>query len=288
MTFNEGSDIRGARVSKRGRNTAIGVGGGGLGVIALLLLGSFLGVDLTQFIDPGAGGGGSQEESLEHCQTGADANEDIECRMVAAATALDDYWADRVDGYRQPQLVMFEGSTQTGCGSATSAVGPFYCPADQTVYLDTGFYQTLRERFGASAGELAQIYVVAHEWGHHIQNLIGQMDGLNLQQTGPSSDGVRLELQADCFAGSWVGAAAELTDDEGNRFLEPFTQAQLSDALNAAAAVGDDNIQEQATGQVQPETWTHGAGEQRQRWFARGAQEGPLSCDTFSVAGSQL
>jgi len=291
MTFNEDSNITGSRVSKRGRNTAIGIGGGGLGVVALLVLSQFLGVDLTQFIDPSALGGESsqgQDESLAQCQTGEDANESIDCRMVAAAAALDAYWSDRVEGYVQPQLVIFDGATSTGCGSATTDVGPFYCPNDQTVYIDTGFFQTLHDRFGASAGNLAQVYVVAHEWGHHIQNLIGQMDGLNLQQTGPSSDGVRLELQADCFAGSWVGAAAELTDDEGNRFLEPFTQAQLSDALNAAAAVGDDNIQEQATGQVQPETWTHGAGEQRQRWFARGAQEGPLSCDTFSVAGSQL
>lgn len=291
MTFNEGADIRGGRVSKRGRNTAIGLGGGGLGIIAILLVSQLLGVDLTGIVDPSTLGGGGQEqteESLERCQTGADANEDIECRMVAAATSLDVYWESQVEGYAQPQLVLFEGSVSTGCGGATSAVGPFYCPPDQTVYIDTSFYAELSARFGASSGELAQIYVVAHEWGHHIQNLIGQMDGLDLRSSGPDSDGVRLELQADCFAGAWVGAATDTTDAQGRRLLDPITDAQLADALSAAEAVGDDNIQESTTGQVQPETWTHGASEQRQDWFLTGMQRGPTACDTFTIPGSEL
>jgi len=291
MSFNDDSDIRGARVSKRGRNTAIGLGGGGLGVIAILLISQLLGFDLTRIIDPSTISGGTSEGdevSLEHCQTGADANEDIDCRMVGAAASLDTYWSNQVDGYVQPSMVLFEGSTNTACGAATSAVGPFYCPADSTIYLDTAFFATLRSEFGASAGELAQMYVVAHEWGHHIQNLIGQMDGLNLQQTGPSSDGVRLELQADCFAGSWVGSASTTADASGDVFLDPISDSQLADALDAAAAVGDDNIQEATTGQVQPETWTHGASEQRQSWFTVGMNSGPRQCDTFGLAASDL
>ena len=208
--------------------------------------------------------------------------------MVGAATSLDDFWSDAVQGYVQPELVLFTGSVETACGAASSAVGPFYCPPDQTVYLDTAFYTDLRERFGASGGPLAQLYVVAHEWGHHIQNITGIMDGLDLQTAGESSDGVRLELQADCFAGAWVGAATTTVDAEGRPFLEPVTRDQIADALSAAGAVGDDNIQESTTGQVQPETWTHGSSEQRQRWFIAGLEEGVTACDTFEVPAGRL
>lgn len=288
MTFNDDANIRGARVSKRGRNTAIGAGGGGLLVIALFVVSAVTGVDLTGLAPLLSGGAGTeqgpdQSGDLAMCETGADANENIECRMVAAATSLDDYWGSVVDGYVQPQMVLFDGSVSTGCGSATSAVGPFYCPPDQTVYLDTSFYDDLRSQFGASGGPLAQIYVVAHEWGHHIQNIVGTMDGLDLQNPGPESDGVRLELQADCYAGAWVRAAGETRDDEGVPFLDPPTNAEIADALNAAAAVGDDHIQETlGGGQVNPETWTHGSSEQRQRWFTRGLERGVGSCDTFA------
>lgn len=288
MTFNDDANIRGGRVSKRGRNTGIAVGGGGLGLVAIFLIAQLFGVDLTGVVDPNAGQAPVEGSGLDQCQTGEDANEDIDCRMQATATFLDAYWEDQVQGYVAPQLVLFSGATSTGCGSASSAVGPFYCPPDQTVYLDTTFYRDLEDRFGGSGGPLAQIYVVAHEWGHHIQNTTGIMDGLDLQTPGPASDGVRLELQADCFAGAGIGAATDTLDDQGRPFFDPITAAQLRDALDAAEAVGDDNIQESTTGQVQPETWTHGASEQRQRWFTAGYENGVDACDTFAVSAGQL
>jgi predicted metalloprotease len=293
MTFNEGSDISGGRVSKRGRNAAIGAGGGGLLVIGLFIVSQLVGVDLTGLAPVLGGGGGApvdESTDLDKCRTGEDANEDIECRMVGAAAALDAYWETQVDGYTSPSdMIIFDGSVQTGCGGASSAVGPFYCPPDRTIYLDTAFYDDLRTQFGATGGPLAQLYVVAHEWGHHIQNITGRMDGLDLQDQGPTSDGVRLELQADCYAGSWVKAASTVPGDNGVPFLQVPTDAEIADALNAAAAVGDDHIQETlGGGQVNPETWTHGSSESRQKWFMAGYQGGVGACDTFAVSGSQL
>jgi predicted metalloprotease len=291
MTFNDDADIRGGRVSKRGRNTAIGVGGGGLGLLAIVIIGQLLGVDLTGLVgtDAGTGSGGSQPgTALSQCTTGSQANTDIDCRMQAAATSLDAYWGGAVKGYGQPQLVIFDSGTSTGCGSATTAVGPFYCPPDQTVYIDTAFYDELRSRFGATGGPLAQLYVIAHEWGHHIQNITGITNGLNLQATGPNSDSVRLELQADCFAGSWVGAASTTKDVNGVPYLEPVTAAEITDALNAAASVGDDHIQQSTQGQVNPESFTHGTSAQRERWFNVGLTRGAQACDTFGAAAGGL
>jgi predicted metalloprotease len=288
MTFNEGADIRGGKVSRRrGRTTGLAVGGGGIGVLAIVLISSLLGFDPSALLGGGTSGGGAgggTDTALTQCVTGEDANEQIDCRMQAAATSLDTYWSGEVEGYPQPQLILFEQAVDTGCGTATSAVGPFYCPPDQSVYIDTSFFEELRTRFGASGGSLAQLYVVAHEWGHHIQNITGTMEGLDMSQTGPESNGVRLELQADCYAGSWVRAASETTDADGDRFLEPVTRAQIADALSAAEAVGDDRIQQSAGGGVHPETWTHGASDQRQKWFTTGLENGPRACDTFSAS----
>lgn len=285
MTFNDNARIDTSKVRRRGRTTGIAVGGGGLLVVGLFLLSQLLGVDLTGL----AGGGGQQQgpdQSIGEC-TGLDANADLDCRIAGAADSLDTYWSEELPTfgaeYRTTGIVLFEGSVDTACGGATSAVGPFYCPPDETIYIDTSFYDELQSRFGSSGGPLAQMYVVAHEWGHHIQNITGIMDGLNLQDTGPASDAVRLELQADCFAGAWVGAAPQLRDDQGVAFLEPVTQQQIADALSAASAVGDDRIQESTTGQVTPEAWTHGSSEQRQRWFVAGLEGGPNACSTFEA-----
>ncbi len=289
MTFNDDADIKGGRVSKRGRNTAIGIGGGGVGLIAIVLISQLLGVDLTGLVGGTSGAGSSATDTpLTQCTTGSQANTDIDCRMQAAATSLDSYWSTAVDGYTQPQLVIFDGSTNTGCGGATTAVGPFYCPNDQTVYIDTAFYAELKSQFGATGGPLAQLYVIAHEWGHHIQNITGIMDNLNLQQTGPTSDSVRLELQADCFAGAWVGAAPTQKDANGVPFLEPVTQSEINDALNAAASVGDDHIQQATQGQVNPESFTHGTSAQREKWFNAGLNGGPQACDTFGATAGSL
>ena len=286
MTFNPNSDIGGGKVSKRGRNTGIAVGGG-LGVIALFVISQFLGVDLTGLV--GGGAAPETESSLEQCQTGADANENVECRMVGAAASLDAYWSQEGPqlglDYAGPQdFVIFDQATTTGCGGASSATGPFYCPPDQTIYIDVTFYDELRGRFGSSGGPLAEMYVVAHEWGHHIQNLAGILERAQDGQTGPTSNAVRVELQADCFAGAWAANASEVPDESGVPFLQPITDAQIADALSAASAVGDDRIQEATQGQVTPHSFTHGSSEQRQRWFLVGFQQGAGACDTFSVA----
>jgi len=290
MTFNDDADIQGGRVSKRGRNTAIGVGGGGIGLIAVFLISQLLGVDVSGLLGGGSGGTSNATDTpLSQCTTGSQANSDIDCRMQAAATSLDSYWSGAVKGYTQPELVIFHQATDTGCGGATTAVGPFYCPNDQTVYIDTAFYAELKSQFGASGGPLAQLYVIAHEWGHHIQNITGIMsDKLNLQETGPTSDSVRLELQADCFAGSWVGAAQTTKDENGVPFLQPVTPFEINDALNAAAAVGDDNIQQSTQGQVDPESFTHGTSAQREKWFTAGLNGGPQACDTFGASAGSL
>jgi predicted metalloprotease len=213
--------------------------------------------------------------------------------MKGAAASLDVYWSQELpqlgSAYQSPQpMVLFTGSTGTGCGNASSATGPFYCPPDQTIYIDTSFFDELRTRFGSSGGPLAEMYVVAHEWGHHIQNLTGILDKTRDGETGPASNSVRTELQADCFAGSWAAAASSTTDTSGVAFLKPITQAQITDALSAASAVGDDRIQAATQGQVNPEGWTHGSSEQRQRWFMTGFEQGASSCDTFAPGPNEL
>jgi predicted metalloprotease len=296
MTFNDDAKYSGKGVRKSGRRTGLAVGGGGLGLVAVVLLSQLLGVDLTGLVGGGTGGTGGSSQSegtaLENCYTGDDADADIECRVGFTYDSLEAYWAEQAPAmgipYSTTLINLFSGGIDTGCGSATSAVGPFYCPADQQIYLDTGFYDTLRSQFGATAGPLSQLYVVGHEWGHHIQNLAGTFATADSSQTGPTSDAVRLEVQADCFAGAWLGSATETTDAEGNRLLDPITDTQISDALNAASAIGDDRIQEKTQGQVNPESWTHGSSEQRQKWFQAGYTNGAEACDTFAVADADL
>jgi predicted metalloprotease len=295
MTFDPDADISGGRVRRRGRTAGIAAGGVGVGAVVVFLIAQLLGVDLTGIVG-GDGGGGTQQigtgDQAVQCTTGAEANASTDCRMQGAAASLERYWSQelpRLGGsYSSPEFILFTDRTDTGCGSATSAVGPFYCPPDRTLYVDTGFFDELRSRFGASGGPLAEMYVVAHEWGHHIQSIGGIMEQHTSRETGPASDSVRLELQADCFAGSWAGAAATTTDEKGRPFLEPITDAQIADALSAAAAVGDDRIQQAATGRVDPEGWTHGSSEERQRWFTTGYRRGAGACDTFSVPASRL
>ena len=293
MTFNPDADISGHRTRRRGRTAAIAGGGAvGLGAIAVLVVSLLSGgdIDLSSLLGGGTQGGGTASDStstLDECDTGADANAKVECRMAGSQVALDAYWADNVDGYVAPVLTVVDGSTPTQCGTASNAVGPFYCPADQGVYLDPTFFDVMQQQFGASAGDLAQLYIVGHEWGHHIQNITGTMTEHPDNGTGPTSNGVRMELQADCYAGAWIGDMTEQTDADGIPFLEPPTEAQREDALNAALVVGDDHIQEMS-GFSNPESFTHGSSEQRQFWFANGYQNGLGSCDTFSVPDSEL
>lgn len=293
MTFNPNSDISGTNVKRagRGRTTGIAVGGGGIGLVLIFLIAQLGGVDLsgflggTQVAEPGAITG----QSLEGCKTGADANANVDCRMAGAAASLDPYWAGAFGSlgarasYHRPGFSLFSDSASTGCGAATSATGPFYCPSDETIYIDTSFFGQLSSQFGARGGPLAELYIVAHEWGHHIQNLEGTFNTVDRSQTGPTSGTVRIELQADCYAGSWVGAAANVRDRGGNRLLNPPTEEQIRDALDAAAAVGDDRIQQMGGGQVHSEAWTHGSSDQRQRWFLEGYRGGATACNTFDT-----
>ncbi|WP_102194587.1 KPN_02809 family neutral zinc metallopeptidase [Microbacterium aurantiacum] len=289
MTFNPDADISGNTTRRRGRNAAIAGGGVGvLGIIALIV-GPMLGVDLTPLLGGGTGGGTepSGGSVIEDCKTGADANADVDCRMAGAQVALDAFWTEQLDGYRAPQLTVVDGQTPTQCGTASNAVGPFYCPPEEGVYLDPTFFQLMQQQFGASAGDLAQLYIVGHEWGHHIQNITGVMDAYPNNGTGPGSNGVRMELQADCYAGAWIGQMTKQTDADGDPYLLKPTESQLNDAINAAITVGDDHIQEQS-GFVNPESFTHGSSDQRQYWFANGYQNGLGVCDTFAVAEGDL
>ncbi|MFJ6549023.1 neutral zinc metallopeptidase [Microbacterium sp. NPDC091676] len=291
MTFNPDADLSRNTARRRGRTAAI-AGGSGVGVLALLALiaGPLLGIDLSGLVG-GAPGGGSEPaggSAIENCDSGSDANANVDCRMAGAQVALDAFWEDNVEGYQAPQLIVVDGATSTQCGTASNAVGPFYCPPEETVYIDPTFFQLMQQQFGASAGNLAQLYIVGHEWGHHIQNLLGAMERYPNNGTGPGSNGVRMELQADCYAGGWLGRATEQTDADGDPYLEKPTEEQIRDALNAASTVGDDHIQEQS-GQVNPETWTHGSSEQRQRWFAEGYQNGLDACgQVFTLPADQL
>ncbi|WP_416395955.1 MULTISPECIES: neutral zinc metallopeptidase [unclassified Curtobacterium] len=299
MTFNDDSELQGGKVTRRGRGRGAAIGGGavGVGAIVVFLIAQFTGVDLTGFIDGGGGTTQIQQEggtvdAAAECRTGRDANLQIECRMEGAAESLDGYWTaeSRKLGisYTTPGFVLFDGSTSTGCGQASASTGPFYCPPDRAIYLDTAFYDDLQSTYGSSGGPLAQMYVVAHEWGHHVQQLQGTFANTDRSGTGASSGSVRVELQADCYAGAWVGDAATTKDADGRTFFEPITRSQVEDALSAASAVGDDSIQERSSGRVDPDSFTHGSSEQRQNWFLRGYQRGATACDTFSVPGSSL
>jgi predicted metalloprotease len=292
MRFRKGARLDPSQVEDyRGRGTggvpggmpmALGGGGGIIGIIVLvafLLLsggGGGLG-DLGSLSGTQVGPGATPSAELqEECQTGQDANEREDCRIVAVINSVQKYWSTALRGYEPTKTRFFDGGIQTGCGTASSAVGPFYCPNDRYVYIDLGFFDQLSSQFGASGGPLAEAYILAHEYGHHVQNLTGVLRNAD-RDTGPQGGQVRVELQADCYAGAWIGRAL----DTG--FIEELTRADIADALDAAAAVGDDRIQEKAQGRVTPEAWTHGSAEQRQSWLVRGIEgSGPRSCDTFS------
>jgi len=246
----------------------IAVGGGGIGVLGVLIY--------LAFALLGGGSGSSGLTPLDgrtvtgdtaSCRTGADANRSEDCRIVGDINSIQAYWSDEVKNYTIARTVFFTGSTGTGCGAASTDVGPFYCPVDKKVYIDLGFFDELQSRFGGSNGPFAQAYVLAHEYGHHIQDLLGILD--------QKRNSIQVELQADCFAGVWMHNA------EKTGYITGITQQDLNDALSAAASVGDDRIQAETQGQVNPETWTHGSSAQRTHWLSTGWKSGdPRQCDT--------
>ena len=267
---------------RRGTRTSPRLLGGGIGAIVLVLVAMYFGVDPTPLLQTMQDGGGASSSGVR--PTAEDLENDPLADMVAVVIAdTEDVWSEifAAQGrqYRAPTLVLFSGATESACGMGRAAMGPFYCPADQKAYIDLGFYDQMRTRFKAP-GDFAQAYVIAHEVGHHVQNLLGISDKVRQAQRGADKAeanalSVRLELQADCFAGLWGNYA-----DRSRQVLE---QGDIEEALGAASAIGDDRLQRESMGYTVPESFTHGTSEQRVRWFRKGIETGDIgNCDTFN------
>lgn len=294
MSFNDNIRLDPTRVGTSGAGRkVVGVGGGSLlGLLLVLGFSYFTGIDLTSLLSsPSVSSPSSSTVDVSTCRTGADANARVECRMVATAQSLDQVWKTQLTqqgtnvAYELPDFQIFTNSVSTACGNATSAVGPFYCPGDSTVYLDLGFFDDMVTKYGASDSVLAQEYVVAHEWGHHIQNLQGVFRAHDTRETGEQGAGVRSELQADCYAGVWMHWASTTRDPAtGAYYLNTPTADEVLGALQTAQAIGDDRLQARYQGTSNPETWTHGSANQRAAWLQRGLDSGEIAtCDTWSA-----
>ena len=305
MSFNDNAQLDTSQVgSGGGGGGGFGrgpvVAGGGIGGLILLVLVMLFGGGLPGggsdpsgggLNDPGYVDGGGQVDSaaFDQCKTGADANRDVTCRMIGTVNSVQAFWTAELpkhgQDWQQTKTILYKGQTQSACGTASNQVGPFYCPLDKRVYIDDDFFQILEQQFGSSGGPLAQMYVVAHEYGHALQDQLGLLGRAQQDPKGPESGGVKVELMADCLAGVWAHHATTTKDAQGTTLLKPFTQKDIDDALSAASAVGDDRIQEKTQGRVSPESWTHGSAAQRQKWFTTGYDSGDLNrCDTFSAA----
>jgi predicted metalloprotease len=277
VTFDPGKRLDPSQVEDRrgagfGGGGPIVVGGGAIGVI-LFVAAVLLGVDPFGGTTPQ--GPIDAQQTLAQCQTGADANNREDCRVVGFVDSIQTYWSDefarRGATYSKAPTVLYSGYVQGACGLAESAQGPFYCPLDQKVYLDVSFFQDLRTQFGAQGGSLAEGYVVAHEYGHHVQNLLGVLSS----NSNSNQASIRVELMADCLAGVWANRS-----NEKFKFLQ---EGDIEAAVKAAEAIGDDRLQKQAQGYVVPDSFTHGSSAQRVKWFRRGLESGQVkACDTFT------
>ncbi|WP_426244416.1 KPN_02809 family neutral zinc metallopeptidase [Nocardioides sp. LHG3406-4] len=310
MRFNPKARLDTSRVRDSGRGGGLGGGsagipipggtmaGGGIGTLIVIVLIFVLSQCMGGGVGLPTGGGQAQggtdtsrmddSERYANCKTGADAEGDVDCARIGVENSLYSYWSQETPElgaeFTPAQMRTFSGAVSTGCGQASSQVGPFYCPADQTIYLDTTFFDdVLESQLGGQGGEFVEPYVIGHEYGHHIQNLLGIMGQVRTQK-GPESDAVRLELQADCFAGVWTRAATGTADESGVKIFAEVNEQDITEALDSAKAVGDDRIQQRSGGGVNPEGWTHGSSEQRMRWFNAGYESGdPSACDTFNA-----
>jgi uncharacterized protein len=296
-------DLRGAGGGGGGVGGRVAIGGGGLGILGLIIF--FL---LSALGGGGGGGGGvpiplpsggglgglGQGQSADNtqisqaCQTGASANRQLDCEVVAVDNSLDGYWSDAFarsgQSFQKPRLNFFSGGVSTGCGSASSDVGPFDCPPDAEIYIDLDFFKELETRFGAQGGSFSRAYVIAHEYGHHIQNLLGTNRRVQAGDSGPTSGSVRLELQADCYAGVWAHNATTVPTSSGQPLIQDVNQDDVNAALDTASRIGDDFIQSNlGGGRVDQSQFTHGSSAQREKWWTAGYKSGdPAQCDTFA------
>jgi predicted metalloprotease len=296
VEFNDDAELDTSQVSdQRGMGGRIAAGGGGLGIIGLVIYFLISQLGGGDALPSGAGFGdvGSDQQVgseaiADKCRTGADANREADCRAIAFINSVQAYWGGQFEAagrtYQEVQTNFFSGGVRTGCGDASSATGPFYCPADAEVYIDLGFFQELRQRFGATGGPFVEGYVLAHEYGHHVQNLLGTSEQVGTA-TGPKSGSVRLELQADCYAGAWANHATSTPTASGKPLITGVTQQDVKAALDAAARIGDDYIQrELGGGRVDTTQFSHGTSAQRQRWYTVGYSSGdPTRCNTFDT-----
>jgi len=265
-------------------------GGGriGLGTIAVVIIYVIIQAIGGNNPVPGLGSSSDAPTVADSCRTGDDANRNQACAIDLLTNSIQNYWAQTLPDQRGIQYadiktVTFRGETSSGCGRAVSAMGPFYCPNDQRVYVDLGFMDDmLTGQLGAQGGPFALGYVLAHEYGHHIEDQLGVLGQVHSQQ-GPTSDSVKLELMADCLGGMWAKDAQTTTDALGQMIISDLTQDDISRAVDAAQAVGDDRIQKESGGRVNPEQWTHGSSAERVHWFNTGLKEGSLeACNTFA------
>jgi uncharacterized protein len=306
VRFNPRARLRTSEVQDtRGRRggvarSPIALGGGGLGIVGVVIYvivalsgGGGSGSAITDVLGQlGAGGASATADDAKvatECRTGADANKKLDCAVVASIDSIQDYWTRELpklgSRYTPIPTIWFTGQVRTGCGTATSGVGPFYCPADKRVYIDLTFYNELHTKFGARGGLFVDAYVLAHEYGHHVQDLLGTESLVKPGVTGPTSGSVRLELQADCYAGVWAHHATTTPGPGGQPVVSDITRADIARAVDTAERIGDDYIQTHlGNGTNDPSSYTHGTSDQRRKWLRKGYRTGdPKACNTFAT-----